>query len=326
MNLRVHATVTTDVGYLEAAVATATSLSKTGVFQSVSLLLKADHNYESSKNEVPSFLRDALYGRVGHDFRVILYSDFFPELDYAHFNNTIIYKLLAPIIIQVTDGYVCNFDAGTFPGEFFKEFIASAIASNSGVVSAYVHELNSPMSPDVLSAASKQGWGNDSYASGIVLLFNIQKYHSANVLERLQLLVSNFFSSLMNADQELLMLLFSRKEVSSLPEAVPGCVKFLSLDFNSWSPWNNDALRRSAWWKVCGSVKPWKYWCLDPNKFFYLRWFSENANYIPHSHYRFLDRSRWSGGQSYFDRSTEFYHSHFQEIYSKIVGNPPVGL
>jgi hypothetical protein len=302
------ATVTADSGYLEPAIYTALSLRECILFERVILLIKEDVFLEQRKTELAHFFESNLTRNI----EIITFSDFLPPISYAHFSNAIVYKLFSPYICGLDPStlYV-NFDAGILAGENFGDFLGQLIGSMESSMGCYIHSKNSPIHESLLPYIAELGWNEDKYASGVVLAFDSGMYRHFDLATKFLSLLRQHYAFLMNADQEITMLAFNERDIYKVSSDHQVVIKFLQVDLRAWEAWDDAELSRCAWWKVCGTVKPWKYWCIDQNKYHYLsRARSVNAAIYDHLP-GFLKELRWQGYERYLGASLETLHKNY---------------
>jgi hypothetical protein len=106
-----------------------------------------------------------------------------------------------------------------------------------------------------------------------MLLFHSEHYTRRNWYDRLTANFVKFSPHLVYAEQELACLSAEESELLDLPGADDRATPFLGLDRlqGTAPPWSDSCDRDCLFFKIVGSVKPWKYWVLDPNKAAYTR-------------------------------------------------------
>ena len=189
-----------------------------------------------------------------------------------HFNNSIIYKAILPSIIP-HESFLMNIDAGILPGNefagFLREIDESLCASaDSWIIGAHCHATE-----DRLPAPLSERPHNCLYSAGNILLFNTAQYERGGWYNRY---VSNYLacqSYLKYAEQELICLTATEGELIPLPGFDRRITPFLGLEvfYGKAERLPTSCAEESLFFKFVGSLKPWKYWVLDPNKSLYTR-------------------------------------------------------
>jgi lipopolysaccharide biosynthesis glycosyltransferase len=195
-----------------------------------------------------------------------------PKLSVDHFNNSIIFKALIPSIIR-DEAFVMNLDAGILLGGRFEEFLMDINTrleqeTSDWIVGAHCHEPAEFM-PQSLRAHPH----NKLYPAGNLLLFNCSQYNRQKWYERVVGNYLKYMPHLHYAEQELMCLTAEPGEILPLPLANERKTPFLGLDVLLGKAVQMDfsCLDNSLFFKFVGSLKPWKYSVLDPNKFIYTR-------------------------------------------------------
>jgi len=313
----ITAAVLADRNYIVPALATCAGLKS--YFQKTVLIFVSDPNSIQAIELLRDFLRRPAF--FGID--VVVVNEFLPKFSHAHFNQSIVYKLLVPEIIGKGCDAIVLFDAGIVPSGNFNIYVdelnkvSEEILANGNIMGCYVHEINSPINIEVAAESKMKGWLLDnSYPSGGLLVFN-NSSRRREVFEHLIQSYQRHISRLGYADQELIMLSFERFMVKKI--ATEGIILplFLSLNFDSWESWNQRKLTDAAWWKVCGSVKPWKHWCLDPNRIYYLnelrKYFDDSlfSSYNP-----IIQDFFWSGNSEFLKVGAESFSKNINKFFN----------
>ncbi len=194
------------------------------------------------------------------------------KLSVYHFNNSIIYKALIPSIVQ-GEPFIMNLDAGILLGAQFEEFwrdINARVEQDVGdwIVGAHCHEPTEFM-PHALQAHPHSNY----YPAGNLLLFNSAQYNRQKWHERLLGNYLKFMPDLNYAEQELMCLTAEQSEIMPLPSVESRITPFLGLDvlLGKAEQLHFSCLDNCLFFKFVGSLKPWKYSVLDPNKFIYTK-------------------------------------------------------
>lgn len=189
-----------------------------------------------------------------------------------HFNNSILYKSLIASMID-HEPFIMNLDAGILLGGKFDQFLQEIMHdlctdSATWVVGAHCHSPDSLLSPDLMSQPH-----NNLYPAGTLIMFNSEQYKKNKWHDRYIGNYSKFQSYLTYAEQELMCLTATEGEIISLPGAGQRITPFLGLDVLTGKENRiaSSCLDDCVYFKFVGSIKPWKYWVLDPNKSIYTR-------------------------------------------------------
>lgn len=200
-------------------------------------------------------------------------SESFHNFGSHHFNKSIIYKLFIPKLIE-HEKYIMNIDAGILPGDRFDAFLydidSRYCTSIPGdwIMAAHCHESEGRLPASLASLAHHR-----LYPAGGMLLFNSTQYARRNWYDRLSTNFLKFSPHLAYAEQELACLSAEEDELLEFPSAADRATPLLGLERlqGTAPPWPKSCDRDCLFFKIIGSVKPWKYWVLDPNKAVYTR-------------------------------------------------------
>jgi hypothetical protein len=262
-------TILFDSNYIEPALLTSYLIMK-GQYKGIANLILIYIDKEEQRDEEAKAIIQNYVNRFTQAFPLsaIKIRDSIPSFSRYHFTNTIIYKPFIPSLIS-TNEFVINIDAGVIPGKRFDAFIDYTIShcKSSGkewIISAFCEELTNlhPL-PIAISDNTKP------YPNGQILLFNKESFAYGNFMQRYMLNYQLHKNSLVYAEQELICITANAGELSQLPLASER--KLYSLDIKPL--WDKNLILNHTsidddcvYSKVIGTLKPWKYWVLDPNK------------------------------------------------------------
>jgi lipopolysaccharide biosynthesis glycosyltransferase len=259
-------TVCFDQNYIEPALLTAFELLQNGA---IPLYLVYIENEDDSAESLA--ILQAFEARVGGDgLRMIkVKNNVFDKFEKYHFTNSILYKVLIPSIVE--HDYVINIDAGFLLGEKYAEFISALdLCLTQSYPSDFVVGAFCGASEEELPAHLRRHPYHPRYPTGGVLLFNRKKYQAGDFYTRLVRTYFTYKNELVWAEQDLLCLLLVAEELQELPMKSTVLIEQLGVEGllkNARSEaWSKDF----SLYKIAGTLKPWKYWVLDPRKKFYL--------------------------------------------------------
>ena len=219
--------------------------------------------------------------------------DILSSFDRFHFNNSIVYKLLIPAILDFD--FILNIDAGFLLGSkanYFLFEISQRVANHiydDSIVAAFCSE-----SAKDLPSSLKSLPHNSKYPSGGFLLFNSQKYKIHNSYDLIVGSYNQLKLNLSYAEQELLCLILLEGQLAELPLGHNLLYEF--LDFNGLNPGTTSIAYQGqefAFYKVCGTNKPWKYWVLDYRKAFYVSRRADLEKVLALSEYAIIVKNRY---------------------------------
>jgi lipopolysaccharide biosynthesis glycosyltransferase len=193
-----------------------------------------------------------------------------PVFNVYHFTNSIIYKLLIPSIVNAH--FILNIDAGTILGKKFPSFLSKtqALCEHAGrndfVVEAYCDASQDKLPTRLLDAPH-----NKLYPWGWILLFNKEAYQKINLFDATMTKFKIHQSQLVYAEQDLLCLLLEEGQLIEFDNKDELVCENLTLDGLINDERSEGIGGNYCFYKVAGTLKPWKYWVLDPKKEFYLR-------------------------------------------------------
>jgi lipopolysaccharide biosynthesis glycosyltransferase len=236
------------------------------------------------------------------------------KLNVYHFNNSIIYKALIPSIVH-GEPFIMNLDAGILLGAQFEEFwrdinIRVERDVSDWIVGAHCHEPTELMPQDLQTHQH-----NKFYPAGNLLLFNVARYNRQKWHPRLLGNYLKFMSHLNYAEQELMCLTAENEEILPLPLMESRITPFLGLDvlLGKAEPIHFSCLDDCLFFKFVGSLKPWKYSVLDPNKFIYIKRRAELEARFPLSGIPVIERHRSAFQQEWALAFLKSYDVFLQE-------------
>jgi hypothetical protein len=206
-------------------------------------------------------------GDAAHVSAITL-QDTLPKFQAAHFNNSIIYKALLPSMLA-HENFVLNVDAGILVGERFDAFLQGITRTlctaedMAWLIAAHCHDPASQL-PTTLQGEKHHAL----YPAGNLLLFNMKQCRAGNWVERLLINYRHCAPSLLYAEQELICLTAKLDELIALPGIEERYTPFLGLESlrDDAALWPTESAQDCLFFKIVGTLKPWKYWVLDPNK------------------------------------------------------------
>lgn len=194
----------------------------------------------------------------------------FDKFEKYHFSNAILYKTLVPSVVQ--HDYVISIDAGYLLGSRFaewmdevkdcleqhypREFVLASFCGNSA------RDLPAPLHSQAHHAR---------YPTGGVLLFSRAQYLQGNWYERIVAGYLQHKNDLLWAEQDLLCLLLEGAQLQDLPLAKSVLLEQLHPEGLLAGARSAACSQDFSLYKISGTLKPWKYWVLDPRKYFYLQ-------------------------------------------------------
>lgn len=270
---RLTASLVFDAPYLEPALLTAFELRRVAErFEQVVLVLLDDAAGEVAEAaELVGRFCQRMNQLGGLSYRAIQLHGGLPTFSAYHFNASILYKAIAPSFVP-GDGWLLNIDAGILLGDRFEACLDQAIAEletdEDWLLAAHTHETEGRI-PERLRALPHHAL----YPAGNLLLFHPQRCRAAHWHERFLAGCMAWHEHLRYAEQELICLLAKPYELRALPFAEQRCALFLGLErLLGQAPWPQPQLADdSVFFKIVGSIKPWKQWVLDPLKAIYLQ-------------------------------------------------------
>ncbi|TAJ82272.1 MAG: hypothetical protein EPO42_01370 [Gallionellaceae bacterium] len=305
-----------DAAYLEPALVTAFDVIKAGLHPNVhKLYLVYLKKSAEVDHEVAAILQSfAVKFSVHIPVVAISVTNSLGELSSHHFNNSIIYKGIVPTLIP-TEQFILNIDAGILVGGLFGEFIRRIKVDYCGAEQNWVVAAHCNPTGDGIPQALASHSRHAMYPAGNLLLFNADRYASHRWIERYLRNYSEMGAHLEYAEQELICLTAAESELISLPGIELRQMEFLGLNvLLGEEPLSIPDLRDKLIYKVVGSLKPWKYWVLDPRKAIYTRKRAELEAEFPLSGNRLIEAERmlcsredyWIGFLKAYDRYTQY--------------------
>jgi hypothetical protein len=270
--MKIAASILFDANYLEPALVTANELIRPPSLFSTLYLVYLTGTQEDNLLVV-GLLSKFLAGARGETsvHAIQLENTMAPFTKY-HFNNSIIYKPLIPSIIA-GEPFIVNIDAGVLRGREFDGFVENFVSDLCHDRSEWVLSAICDSAEGQIPAALVGGPYNKLYPAGQFLLFNSRMYSWSNWQSRYIHNYSVFYQHLLYAEQELMCLTALEGELVALPGAESVVVAQLNGDvlYGKSERLPDTYAEKCVSFKFGGSIKPWKYWVLDPNKSIYTR-------------------------------------------------------
>jgi lipopolysaccharide biosynthesis glycosyltransferase len=270
-NNRFCVTIIFDSLYIEPALITAYELLHCGFNHPIFLIFIDSSDITiSAQSEV--ILSDFKNKLNTDQVNILKVANTLSSFNKFHFSNSIIYKILIPNLVEGYD-FILNIDAGILLGDKSLNFFHHIIFNieNNAYKNAAVSAFLTDSSID-LDVSLQHISHNSKYPSGIILLFNVQMYNLNNLFTQIIDSWKKYSTVLLYAEQDLLCIIIEEGNFIQLPMRDSVIIEFLDLDglkINTLSV--GDIKPNFAFYKVCGTCKPWKYWVLDQRKSFYLK-------------------------------------------------------
>ena len=268
--MQVAASILFDASYIECALLTAFELTKRSKkFHHIYLLyLSSDGPDDEEARTLLATFSGRCSGTV--PVRAIVVKNTLGSFNAYHFNNSVIYKAIIPSMLP-HEPYIINIDAGILLGQRFDNFVDSITSSLCTADAQWILSAHC-ISPDGnMSGALAQEPRNSLYPAGALIFFHTANYLARDWYSRYIDNYSRWGTHLRYAEQELVCLTAQEGELKALPSINDINVHQLNLEVLT-----SDIQRLSlsevedcVFFKFAGSVKPWKYWVLDPNKALY---------------------------------------------------------
>ncbi len=205
-------------------------------------------------------------------FRAIKINNTIGTFVSRHFSSAIIYKGLIGSLLA-HEPFILNIDAGILPGRHFDAFLRDIDS-----------RLCRPDAPWVIAAHCQDPEGrlpgplgtlphHPRYPAGGLLLFNTAAYRAAEWERRYTALFEALRPALAYAEQELMCLMARGEELAELPGGEARVTPFLLPEpmRQGAAPMAEAQAFDCLFFKFIGTLKPWKYWVLDPNKALWTR-------------------------------------------------------
>ena len=281
-----------DEYYIEPALITAYELFKSGTNFPIFLIFIEPLNRPDS-NEIEDILNAFKISIQSNLINIIKVNNILKDFNKFHFTNSIIYKVLAPSFIDDYD-FILNIDAGILLGNKSSDFfntIESELNNHSQkntIISAYCTESKIDLNINLHHFPH-----NSKYPSGIIILFNVINYKENNTADKILFNWNQIGNNLTYAEQDLLCLTLKDDQLAQLPLIDLVIIEFLGLQGleNNLSSIGNQ-FEEFAFYKVCGTCKPWKYWVLDFRKSFYLKRRQNLEVFFGISQYKIIIKNR----------------------------------
>jgi hypothetical protein len=273
MGLSLAATVLFDSLYLEPGLVTAYELIEQLDVKDRLYLIYLSRGAEEEQEDLALIQTLCEEFRAKVSIHAITLNNSLPAFSSCHFNNAILYKALLPLAIN-SEPYLVNFDAGILLGgkfgAFWKQLKHDLVHRDDGrwIIGAHCHNPE-----DMLPSALGGVPHNAYYPAGNLLVFHTRRYLESAWQKKFLDNYSQFTRYLNYAEQELMCLCSAEGEIMALPGMKQRITPFLGLEVlrHKTQPLELSVLQDCLFFKFVGSLKPWKYWVLDPNKFIYLK-------------------------------------------------------
>jgi len=311
---KISASVLFDSNYIEPALLTAYEIIKGNFSISDLILIFLDNSQEVDAEA--SIIINNFTEKFKDYFSIsaIKVENTIPNFSKYHFTNSIIYKPLIPDLIKNKD-FIINIDAGIIPGANFNKFLDQSIEQSlenksNWIISAFC-ELSAGLLPNGLDKFD----ANILYPNGQVLLFNCDNFRSTSFLARYLEKYNLLSEYLVYAEQELMCITLNEEELLELP--LNGERFNYELNIHSLSDvsliYNYKNIDESCTYsKIIGTLKPWKYWVLDPNKKHWIEKIKNMENEFPISSYELISKNRHEITHQAFQKA--FLESHHKNI------------
>ena len=272
--MKVAASVFFDSVYMESALVTAFELSqKTQLFDKLYLVYldRGQPDDLEAKSILVAFLASMkTSGQV--PVHAIEVKDALPQFQSYHFNNAIVYKPLIPSVLH-DDKFVLNIDAGILLGGSFDDYVRGLVARLCREDAKWVVVANCSPASSELKPEQQLVPHHELYPNGQFLLFNVRRYHATSWAARYLAAYAQNRAILSLAEQELMCMVCRPDEL--VDAGMAGQMVNHTLG-DEVLRGRRPALPASAadegiYFKFIGSIKPWKYWVLDPDKAIYSR-------------------------------------------------------
>ena len=304
-----------DSNYIEAALITAFDLLKKnykGINKIYLIFLNRSTSDDFLAMKIISDFQSTCKQEI--EIVVIIVDDSLPQLNKYHFNNSIVYKPLIPELINNED-YILNIDAGIITGEKFKLMVEKIYEIINSTNQEWIVGAHCEQSVELNLRNSIQE-RHSLYPVALILLFNTKNFKKANYYQRYLELYKNLNESLTYAEQELMCLTLSTNELIEIPFASERFTPNLSIEamFDPNLIWKIEEINNSVYFKIVGTLKPWKYWILDPNKKIWLEKVHDLEKIIKLSGNSLIEKNR-------HDVTHESYRKAFIELQTKLILN-----
>jgi lipopolysaccharide biosynthesis glycosyltransferase len=295
-DMTIAASVLFDAHYLEPALVTAFELlQRARHFHHLYLIyLSAGTSVDEEAIQIISEFCASM-GGADANLSAITLDDTLPKFQAAHFNNSIIYKSLLPSILP-HEKYVLNVDAGILVGERFDAFLLEitqvmcTAEDTAWLIAAHCHDDPMNLLPSILLGEGH----HDLYPAGGMLMFNITRCISHNWVGRLLQNYQRCASFLHYAEQELICLTAQGVDLRALPGGDDRDTPFLGLEsmHDVAALCSASRTQDCLFFKFIGTLKPWKYWVLDPNKRLWTSRRDMLERVFPISNYALIEANR----------------------------------
>jgi hypothetical protein len=268
--MQVAASILFDASYIECALLTAFELTQRSTrFHHIYLLYLSDDGPDDAEaGTLLAAFRARCTGSV--PVSAIVVKNTLGSFNAYHFNNSIIYKAIIPSVLP-HESYILNIDAGILLGQRFDAFVDDITRSHCTADAQWILSAHCINPEDNMTGALAQEPRNSLYPAGALFFFHTANYLARDWYRRYIAKYSQWQKQLRYAEQELICLTATEGELRALPAADDIHVRTLGVDVLNGV---KERLPLSdaddcVFFKFAGSVKPWKYWVLDPDKAIY---------------------------------------------------------
>jgi hypothetical protein len=268
--MQVAASILFDASYIECALLTAFELTqRSKKFHHIYLLyLSSDGPDDEEARTLLAAFCSRCSGAV--PVSAIVVKNTLGSFNAYHFNNSIIYKAIIPSVLP-HEPYILNIDAGILLGQRFDTFVDSITSSHCTADAQWILSAHCINPEDNMAGALAQAPHNSLYPAGALFFFHTANYLAREWYTRYIDHYNRWLPHLRYAEQELICLTAAEGELRALPAADDLHVRTLGVDVLNGVK-ERLPLRDAddcVFFKFAGSLKPWKYWVLDPNKAIY---------------------------------------------------------
>ena len=296
INQTIAISIIFDSSYIEPALVSAYSILNANIItiHKVHLIFLHDNSDEDVQASIiiSTFVNKFDEGNL---ISIIAVKNSLPKFNKFHFSNAIIYKALIPSIIQ-HEKYIINLDAGILIGKKFAGYLQDVIIAciNTENSNWIIGAISGPPPKEYMPDELKDLPSNRIYPAGAIILFNGEAFKINKFYERYVGNYLNLVSKLKYAEQELMCLTLLEGELIVLPDSNEMIYHHLSLDAMSDADlWYNETIVENCiCFKIFGSLKPWHYCVLDPNKIVWLLARAGLESIMPLGIYPLIEKNR----------------------------------
>jgi len=270
--MKIAASILFDSAYLECALVSAYELAQRGDVLDALHLIFLSRGEEADAEAKATLLQFCVMVQGSVKIYPMEVKNELSDFQSHHFNNSIVYKALVPWLLP-QHPFILNLDAGILLGRDFDDYLREVMDTLCHDDAKWVIAANCSQASEKLSSSQLKIRHHDKYPSGAVLLFNTRQYQAAQWDTRYVAAYEAWRKSLRYAEQELICLVSQDHELVELPRN--GQLKVHALGHNVLHGLSerlpDTAADDGVYFKFMGSLKPWKYWNLDPDKAIYTR-------------------------------------------------------